>query len=77
MNNSSLTLYLEINNSNFIFFVTENNDDNDFKINYKLITPLVGIENNRVSDLKKISETIRESIFLIEKISIIHLKKLF
>ena len=67
MNNSSLTLYLEINNSNFIFFVTENNDDNDFKINYKLITPLVGIENNRVSDLKKISETIRENIFLIEK----------
>ena len=67
MNNSSLTLYLEINDFNFIFFVTENNDDNDFKINYKLITPLGGIENNRVSDLKKISETIRENIFLIEK----------
>ena len=67
MNNSSLTLYLEINDFNFIFFVTENNVDNDFKVNYKLITPLGGIENNRVSDLKKISETIRENIFLIEK----------
>ena len=67
MNNSTLTLYLEINDFNFIFFVTENNVDNDFKVNYKLITPLGGIENNRVSDLKKISETIRENIFLIEK----------
>ena len=67
MNNSTLTLYLEINDFNFIFFVTENNDDNDFKINYKLITPLGGVENNRVSDLKKISEIIRENIFLIEK----------
>ena len=44
MNNSSLTLYLEINDFNFIFFVTENNVDNDFKVNYKLITPLGGLK---------------------------------
>ena len=67
MNKTSLTLYLEINDLNFIFFVTENVNDNDLKVNYKLITPLKGIENNRVSDLKKISDTIKENIFLIEK----------
>ena len=39
MKNSSLSLYLEINDLNFIFFVTENNTENDFKINHKLITP--------------------------------------
>ena len=67
MNKTSLTLYLEINDLNFIFFVTENDNDNDLKVKYKLITPLKGIENNRVSDLKKISDTIKENIFLIEK----------
>lgn len=67
MNKTSLTLYLEINDLNFIFFITENDNDNDLKVKYKLITPLKGIENNRVSDLKKISDTIKENIFLIEK----------
>ena len=62
MNKTSLTLYLEINDLNFIFFVTENDNDNDLKVKYKLITPLKGIENNRVSDLKKISDTIKENI---------------
>ena len=67
MKNSSLSLYLEINDLNFIFFVTENNTENDFKINHKLITPLEGIEDNRVSDLDKFSNKIKENIYSIEQ----------
>ena len=67
MKNSPLSIYLEINDLNFIFFVTENNSEHDFKINHKLIAPLEGVENNRVTDLDKFSNKIKENIYSIEQ----------
>ena len=53
MENSALTLYLEINESNYIFFVSENDEQNNFKIIKELKTPLEGIEHNKFSDSEK------------------------
>ncbi len=62
----SLSLFLEINNFNFIFFVVENNEEG-FKVNYKLITPLNGIEKSRISDMEKVSNILKENVYLIEQ----------
>ena len=37
MKNSFLTLYLEINNTNFIFFVGEKDDQNNLKLLSRLM----------------------------------------
>ena len=54
MSNSSLTLFFEINMTNLIFYVGENNDQKNVKINYKLVLPIDGIENKGISDFEKI-----------------------
>ena len=64
---SSLTLYLEINNSKFNFFVLESDENNISKIIYESNTPLIGIQNNRISDLEKSFELIKQNIFFIEQ----------
>ena len=61
-----LTLYLEINNTNYIFFVGNSDEQNNFKIVYKLEVPLKGIEDNRISDLENVYLTLKENIYLIE-----------
>ena len=60
------TLYLEINNLNFIFFVIES-DESNFKIKYKLDVPIKGIEEDRILDLEKSFIIIKENIYLIEQ----------
>jgi len=67
MKHLSLTLYLEINNTNFVFFVRSNDDQNNFKTIYELKTKLEGITNDRISDIDKISDVIKENIYAIEK----------
>ena len=67
MGNSFFNLYVEINNSSYVFFVSENNEQNNFKIIYHLPVPLNGIDNNRISDLKTFFNTIKENIYLIEQ----------
>ena len=37
------TLYIEINKLNFIFYVTENDEQDNFKINYKLNSSIIGL----------------------------------
>ena len=65
--NPALTLYLEINNSNYIFFVGEGDEQNNVKIAYELEIPLKGIEDYRISDLENIYITIKENIYIIEQ----------
>ena len=65
--NSTLTLYLEINNSSYIFFVGEGDEQNNVKIAYELEIPLKGIEDYRISDLENIYITIKENIYIIEQ----------
>ena len=44
-----------------------NGDQSGFKTIYELKTKLEGISNNRISDLDKISDIIKENIYAIEK----------
>ena len=67
MKNSSLTLYLEINNLNFAFFVVNIDENNNLKIIYEQDVPLMGIEKNRISDLEKAFELVKQNIYLIEQ----------
>ena len=67
MKNSELNLYIEINILNFIFFVGENDDQDKYKIVYKLEIPISGIDNYRVSNFEKVLNIIKENIYLIEQ----------
>ena len=67
MQNSNPKLYLEINNSNFIFYVIENNENNELKIIYKLDICLEEFEKNRISDSEKFYNKVKENIYLIEQ----------
>ena len=65
MKNSSLSLYLEINNLNYIFFAGETDEQNNFKIVYKLELPIEGINNNKILNLEKVSNIIKTNVYII------------
>ena len=67
MKNSSLTLYLEINNLSFIFLVGESDEYEQFKIVYNLVLPIQGIENNKITDLEVVSDLIKKIFILLNK----------
>ena len=67
MKNSFLTLFLEINNLNFIFFVGESDEYDNFKIIYKFELPFRGIDNNKITDLNLAAGVIKENIYIIEQ----------
>ena len=61
MSEKYLNLYLEIKSSNFIFYVQENDDENNFKIKYKLDIPAIGLEDNKIIDFDNFFETIKKT----------------
>ena len=61
MNNSFQTLYIEITETHFNFFVGENDDNNNYINKYKLEVQIQGIEN-RVSDLDKAFSLIKNNL---------------
>ena len=67
MNNSPFTLYIEINNTNFIFFVKNNNKLNELNSIYKKEVSLPGIKDNSFYDLEKTFNLIKENIYSIEQ----------
>lgn len=67
MNNSFQTLYIEITETHFNFFVGENDDNNNYINKYKLEVQIQGVEKNRVSDLDKAFSLIKKTIYLIEQ----------
>ena len=67
MKNFSQALYLEISISNFNFYVTENDEQDNLKIIYKAEVPIEGFEDYRISDLEKVFNVIKENVFLTEQ----------
>ena len=67
MKNSKFNLFLEINTNNYIFFVGKSDENNNLEVLYKEELPIVGIENNKISDLEKFLNLIKENLFLIEQ----------
>ena len=62
MKNSHLTLFLEINEPNFVFTVGKNDEQNNFNSSFKLNVPSEGFENCRISDFDKFLDIIKKNI---------------
>ena len=67
MNDLQLSLYLEINSSSYIYYVSESDNQNNFKIIYETEIPLEGINKNGISDLEKVLNIIKKNIYIIEQ----------
>ena len=67
MNNEYPKLFLEINDSEYIFVIGNKNEDNKFKIIHESIVKINGIENSRITDFDLVFNTIKKNIFLIEE----------
>ena len=63
---NSPTLFIEINNSEYIFTAGDMVEDN-FQLIYKHISPIRGIENLRIIDFDLVLEDIKKNIYLIEQ----------
>ena len=59
--------FIEINKTEYIFSVGEEDDQGDFKLIYKFVEPIRGIENYRITNLDLVFKTIKENIYLIEE----------
>ena len=60
-------LYLEINESKYIFFVEKSDGENYFEIDYKLEVPLEGIINNRIANFEKSYNVIKKIFIFLKK----------
>ena len=67
MQSDSPYLFIEINNSEFIFIVIENVENNEFKLLYEISVPIEGIQNNKISDHNLVFEIFKKNIYLIEQ----------
>ena len=67
MKNSLPTLYLEINNQSFIFYVCKVDSQNKFKIIDRLVSPFDSNYNHEIFNFEKLNDTIKENIFVIEQ----------
>ena len=63
----SPSLFIEINTSEYIFAVGDENEKRDFKIIYKHNTPIQGFENFKVTSLDIALDVIKKNIYLIEQ----------
>ncbi len=60
-------LFLEINNSEYLFVVGKENESEEFEIIYKISLPLKGIENSTLINFDLALELIKKNIFIIEE----------
>ena len=67
MQTFSPTLFLEINNSEFIFVAKEENEENNFKLAYKCEVPIEGVENYKITDFNLFLSIIKKNIYLAEQ----------
>ena len=67
MGQLNLTLFVEINNYDFIFSVTKIEKNNNYKKIYSIDVPIIGIDNNRIIDYEKINNIVKKNIYVIEQ----------
>jgi len=63
----SPTLFIEINNFEYIFLVGERNEKNNFNIIYKSIIPIEGIKNFEITNFDLAFNSIKKNIYLLEE----------
>ena len=61
------TLFIEINDTNYIFVVGIHDVNQNLKIIEKIITPGDGIDKNKFTSIDQASEAIKKNIEIIEK----------
>ena len=64
---NSPSLFIEINNSEYIFVVGDKNEKDNFKIIHKCIVPIQGIKNYRITDYNLVFMDLKKNIYLIEQ----------
>ncbi len=67
MENSAQSLFVEINESNYIFFVVEHDNDQNIKLLKKIIVKNGELQNRKFLNIDVASRLIKENIQLIEK----------
>ena len=63
---NQLTLFVEINKKNFIFVAGKYDENQNFEITYKILTPSNGISNNKFVNIELVDGIIK-NVQLIEK----------
>ena len=60
-------LFIEINNSEFKFVAGDLNENKNLEVAHIIEIPLQGINDKKISDLKLVSNIIKENVYLIEQ----------
>ena len=61
------TLFIEINDKNYIFVVGIQDENQNLKVIEKIITPSAGIDKNKFISIDEASEEIKKNVSIIEK----------
>ena len=64
---NSPSLFIEINNSEYIFVVVDNNEQDNFKVIYKCTESIQGINNSKITDFDQVLNDIKKNIYLLEE----------
>ena len=67
MNLNSPILFIEINKMEFIFGVGERDENSGFKLLYNQTTPIEGIVDDKIIELERILEILKNGIYSIEQ----------
>ena len=60
-------LFIEINNSEFKFIAGDFNENKNLELVHTIEIPLQGINDKKISDLKLVSDIIKDNVYLIEQ----------
>ena len=67
MQTDTPSLFVEINNTNYIFIVGKYNENQKLEILEKLITPSEGVYKNKFTNINDVSDIIKKNVEVIEK----------
>ena len=67
MNDNSSKLFIKITSSNIYILTGIIDDQNNLKIQEKLILPSPGLNDNKILNIEKITDLVKKNILLIEQ----------
>ena len=64
---NSPSLFIEINNLEFIFIVIESTEDNNYNLIYKNFVPIQGFKKNKIINYDIVQDIFQKNIYFIEQ----------
>jgi cell division protein FtsA len=64
---NSPSLFIEINNSEYVFVVGDKDEQDNFKVVYKCTEQIQGINNSQITDFDQVFNDIKKNIYLLEE----------